>query len=393
MTYIDRRLEPSYDSLVRVNMVAPSLTPGQVLGHFRLIEEIGAGGMGIVYRAHDERLERDVAVKVLNPKTLANEAASRRFRREALILGRLNHPNVEAVYDFHSERGLDYLVIEYVPGVSLDDRLHEGALPEKEVISLGLQLARGLTAAHTQGIIHRDLKPGNLRVTPENVLKILDFGLAQLFDAPGARTLEPNATITLEAPGLAGTPAYMAPEQLDGREPDSRSDVYSAGVCLYELATGSRPFPQRGQILWEAILHSLPPAPRIKKPDISEGLEAIILKCLEKDPDLRYQSASELLDDLSRLSAGQDTAASTQSLTAVRLRRNRKIRGVLILAAVLVLGIVAGIAAWKWICGHRRSSRRSWRCCRSTQLGQDAATSALGIGPDGDAHRETGSSQ
>ena len=137
--------------------------------------------MGVVYRATTTRLERDVAVKVLNPKTLANESASRRFRREALILGRLNHPNVEAVYDFHSERGLDYLVIEYVPGVSLDDRLHQGALPEKEVISLGLQLARGLTAAHTQGIIHRDLKPGNLRVTPDNVLKILDFGLAQLF--------------------------------------------------------------------------------------------------------------------------------------------------------------------------------------------------------------------
>src|SRR5271167_906739 len=216
MTYVDRRLEPSYDSPVRFHMVAPSLTPGQVLGHFRFIEEIGAGGVGIVYRARDERLLRDVAVKVLNPKTLADESASRRFRREALILGRLNHPNVEAVYDFHSERGFDYLVIEYVPGTSLDDRLHQGALPEKEVISLGLQLARGLTAAHTQGIIHRDLKPGNLRVTPENVLKILDFGLAQLFAAPGAGTLNETATVTMEAPTLAGTLAYMAPEQLEG---------------------------------------------------------------------------------------------------------------------------------------------------------------------------------
>src|SRR5271165_683491 len=198
-------------------MVSPTLTPGQILGHFRLIEEIGAGGVGIVYRARDERLLRDVAVKVLNPKTLADDTASHRFRREALILGRLNHPNVEAVYDFHSEQGLDYLVLEYVPGSSLNERLETGALPEKEVIVLGIQLARGLAAAHAQGIIHRDLKPGNLRVTPENVLKILDFGLAQLFAAPGALTISETATVTLEAPpGLAGTLSYMAPEQLEG---------------------------------------------------------------------------------------------------------------------------------------------------------------------------------
>src|SRR5664279_3256609 len=165
-------------------MASASPSPGDLLGHFRLIEQIGEGGMGIVYRARDERLHRDVAVKVLNAKTLAGPSASQRFRREALLLGRLNHPNVEAVYDFHSEHGLEYLVIEYVAGTSLDDRLHEGALPERDVISLGLQLARGLAAAHAQGILHRDLKPANLRVTPENVLKILDFGLAQLFAAP-----------------------------------------------------------------------------------------------------------------------------------------------------------------------------------------------------------------
>jgi len=360
-------------------MVAPSLTPGQVLGHIRLIEEIGAGGVGIVYRARDERLLRDVAVKVLNPKALADESASRRFRREALILGRLNHPNVEAVYDFHSERGLDYLVIEYVPGVSLDDRLHQGALPEREVVSLGLQLARGLAAAHTQGVIHRDLKPGNLRVTPENVLKILDFGLAQLFSSPGAGTLDETATVTMEAPNLAGTLAYMAPEQLDGGEPDSRSDVYSAGVVLYELATGSRPFPQRGQMLWEAILHSLPSAPRIKKPDTSLGLEAVILKCLEKDPDLRYQSAGELLNDLSRLSAGQDTAASTQSLTAARMGRNRKKRVVLIFAAVLLVGIVAGVGAWKWL-WPPHVQQKIMAVLPFDSVGQDASTSALGLG-------------
>src|ERR1035441_6427214 len=183
-------------------MAAPTPSPGHILGHFRLIEQIGAGGMGIVYRARDERLERDVAVKVLNAKTLGDVAASTRFRREALILSRLNHPNVEAVYDFHSEQGLDYLVMEYVPGASLDERLERGPLAENEVVSLGTQLARGLAAAHARGVLHRDLKPGNLRVTPEQVLKILDFGLAQLFGVPDEKTLTNAETVTMEAPSL-----------------------------------------------------------------------------------------------------------------------------------------------------------------------------------------------
>ena len=273
----------------------PSLNPGQILGHFRLIEKIGAGGMGIVYRAWDMRLERDVAVKVLNAKTLSDTSAGKRFRREALILSRLNHPNVEAVYDFHSEQGLDYLVMEYVPGTSLDERLESGALPEKEVLDLGVQLSRGLVAAHSQRVIHRDLKPGNLRVTPDSVLKILDFGLAQLYATPDDETITESPT--LQHP-LAGTPPYLAPEQVLGNEPDTRSDIYSAGVVLYELATGSRPFRQHGQPLRDAIVHSPPPAPRTRNADISPGLEAVILKCLQKNPKLRYQSANVLLGEL-----------------------------------------------------------------------------------------------
>ena len=329
-------------------MAAPNLTPGDFLGHFRLIEVIGAGGMGIVYRARDERLQRDVAVKVLNSKTLADASASQRFRREALILGRLNHPNVEAVYDFHAEQGLDYLVIEYVPGASLDERLHQGALSEKEVISLGLQLARGLAAAHARGIIHRDLKPGNLRVTPDKVLKILDFGLAQLFVAPNTGTL--NETVTLEAPPtFAGTPAYMAPEQLDGNEPDTRSDIYAAGVVLYELATGARPFPQQSQMLWEAILHSLPPAPRIKNREISPALEAAILKCLEKDPKLRYQSANELLEDLKDLARGSGSHAAVAIRQQPVSRSKRWLMVSTLLIAVLVIGVLYREKVLEWI--------------------------------------------
>jgi eukaryotic-like serine/threonine-protein kinase len=360
-------------------MAATSPSAGDRLGHFRLIEQIGAGGMGIVYRARDERLQRDVAVKVLNAKTRADRAASRRFHREALILGRLNHPNVEAVYDFHSEHGLEYLVIEYVAGTSLDDRLQEGALSEKEVIALGLQLARGLGAAHAHGIIHRDLKPGNLRVTPENILKILDFGLAQLFAAPDAETLTEAKPITMRAQNFAGTLAYMAPEQLERRVPDTRSDIYSAGVVLYELATGTRPFPQHGQVLWDAILHSLPLAPRIKKTDISAELEAVILKCLTKDPTQRYQSAEELLTDLSRIGEAEDeTASAHQSVLEFATRVRKRWIGIMFLA-ILLVGIAAGILIRKRFL-HEQMQPKLMAVLPIDTLGQDPETSALGLG-------------
>src|SRR5262249_46669610 len=202
MVYIDRRREPSYDSAVRrANMAAPSPTPGQKLGHFCLIQEIGAGGMGIVYRARDTRLERDVAIKLLNPRTLNSDSARKRFRREALILSRFSHPNIESVYDFYSEDGVDYLVMEYVPGTTLSERLKQGPLPEKDLLAVGIQSARGLAAAHAQRILHRDLKPSNLKVTPDKVLKILDFGLAQLLTLPEDETLTETVVIVNPAAG------------------------------------------------------------------------------------------------------------------------------------------------------------------------------------------------
>jgi serine/threonine-protein kinase len=305
------------------------------LGQFRLVEEIGAGGMGIVYRARDTRLERDVAVKVLNAKTLSDDSARRQFRREALILSRLNHPNVEAVYDFHSEQGIDYLVMEYVPGLSLNEHLKKGALPEKEVLELGIQLARGLAAAHAQRIIHRDLKPGNLKLTPDNVLKILDFGLAQLFTLPEDETV--TQTVALQNPA-AGTPAYLSPEQAMGKEPDVRSDIYSAGVVLYELAAGSRPFPERGEMLRWAILYQKPPALRLKNKDISPGLEGTILKCLEKDPGLRYQSANDLLEDLKELARG---SGPQRAVAVVRPDPERQPKSWLLVGVAMVLVLAA----------------------------------------------------
>ena len=323
-------------------MAAPDLTPGDWLGHFRLIEEIGAGAFGIVYRARDTRLERDVAIKVLNPKAIIDASARKRFRREALLLGQLDHPNIETVYDFHSDNGIDYLVLQYIPGVSLNERLKTGGVPEKEVLALGIQLARGLAAAHTQRVLHRDLKPGNLRVTPDKLLKILDFGLAQLFALPDDETLTTDKTLDQQSP-WAGTPAYLSPEQTDGKEPTTLSDIYSAGVVLYELATGSRPFPQRGDSLRDAILHSPPPAPRSKNKEISPGLEAVILKCMEKDPNLRYQSANDLLEDLKELARG----SGPHRAVAVPAQPGWWSKHRLIASVVLIVAVAAGLVWWR----------------------------------------------
>src|SRR6201993_1629379 len=161
-------------------MAAGSQLVGQTLGHYRILEQIGAGGMGVVYRAHDEQLDRDVAIKVLPAGTLADEAARKRFRKEALALAKLNHPNIATIFEFNCQNGKDYLVTEYISGLTLDQKLAAGALSEKEVIALGIQLTQGLAAAHEHGIVHRDLKPANLRLSSDGRLKILDFGLAQL---------------------------------------------------------------------------------------------------------------------------------------------------------------------------------------------------------------------
>ena len=274
---------------------------GRRLGHYRMLEKIGAGGMGEVYRAWDEHLDREVAIKLLPAGALADEEARHRFRREAHALSKLEHPNIATVHDFDSQDDTDFLVTEFVPGVALDEQIALGPLPEKEILELGRQLAEGLSAAHTQGLVHRDLKPANLRRTGDGRLKILDFGLARALPLPSALPLA--ETISRTEP-LEGTLAYMPPEQLRGEPVDARGDLYSTGAVLYEMATGRPPFEEKlATLLADAILHALPLPPRSLKPSLSPRLEDLILKCLEKDPAHRYQSALELLADLRRLAA------------------------------------------------------------------------------------------
>ena len=278
---------------------------GRTLGHYRIAEKIGAGGMGVVYRAHDEQLERDVALKVLPAGMLVDKASRNRFRREAVSLARLNHPNIATIHEFGTEDGTDFLVTEYIVGQTLSERLTSGPLPSADVIRLGLQLAEGLSAAHQQGVVHRDLKPANLRITTDNRLKILDFGLAH-FTRPDADVASTISLSSLTASQqVTGTLPYMAPEQLRGEPADPRTDIWAAGAVLYEMCSARRPFPDtNGPMLIDAILNKSPETPSKVNPRTSPGLEKVVLKALEKDPARRYQTAAELQADIERLTSG-----------------------------------------------------------------------------------------
>jgi len=311
------------------------------LGHYRVLERIGAGGMGVVYRARDEHLERDVALKVLPAGAVSDERARKRFRKEALALSKLNHPNIGTVHDFSSQDGLDFLVMEYVEGTTLSEKLAHGPLPEREIINWGAQAAEGLAAAHKQDTVHRDIKPDNVRITPDGRVKILDFGLAQLVQtAENAATADSLSQMQT----ASGTLPYMSPEQLQGEAVDPRTDIHGLGAVLYEMATGQRPFPEHLVAkLVEAILHQPPIPPRALNPRVSAELERIILKCLEKDPENRYQSAKEVAVDLRRL--GAPTASAP---VVARHRRKLPRRTVLVAAGIAGLLVVAAVVALKF---------------------------------------------
>jgi len=301
------------------------------LGHYRVIEKVGEGGMGEVFLARDEHLGHNVALKVLPPGT--DDRGRQLFRKEAKALSKLNHPNIVTVLDFDTQDNVDFLVMEYVPGLALDEKVRQGVLREKEIVRIGVQLAEGLAAAHAQGVIHRDLKPGNLRLTKDDRLKILDFGLAwsTLRLGPLASTVSYNGAVD-----CSGTLPYMATEQLTGLAVDARTDIYSAGAVLYELYTGHAPFQQKlFTALVDEILHRAPVPPSHVRPGISPRLEAIILKCLEKDPEKRYQSAEDLLRELRDLANAHSATGTPRIGGRLRLYLLAACLGVLALATVL----------------------------------------------------------
>ncbi len=290
---------------------------GTTISHYRVLEEIGEGGMGVVYKAEDTRLGRNVALKFLPDKFAQNPEALERFQRGARALSALNHPNICAIYDIGEHEGQPFIVMEFLEGQTLLSMIQDSPLQTDQLLKFAGQIAEALEAAHSKGIIHRDIKPPNVFVTESDSIKLLDFGLAKLaVEAPyGAEERTPT---NLTAAGIAvGTPYYMSPEQLLGKELDARSDIFSFGVLLYEMATGTLPFMgQDIKIVFNKILSSAPTSLMHLNPDLAAGFEAIINKALEKDRQLRYQSAADLRADLERLKRGIDGSRSAEAIAA-----------------------------------------------------------------------------
>jgi Tol biopolymer transport system component/tRNA A-37 threonylcarbamoyl transferase component Bud32 len=328
---------------------------GKVISHYKIFERLGHGAMGIVYRGEDTRLGRPVALKFLPEEVSEDKQAFERMHREARASSALNHPNICTIYDIDEYEGQPFLVMELLHGQTLREVIHGKPLPVNDVIEYGIEIADALDTAHKQGIIHRDVKPANLYITTRNLAKILDFGVAKITDERRSRragvTATATATVTqtsdesLTKSGSAvGTVAYMSPEQARGEKLDGRSDIFGLGVVLYEMATGQQAF--RGDttaVIFDAILNRTPPSSHELNPKVPEELERCIMTCLEKDRELRYQTAAELRADLKRLKRDVETG---------RVRTRRRGRGWATTTAITV-GLAVGLTAAALFVGAR----------------------------------------
>src|SRR5579864_5484121 len=328
-----------------------TVNAGTRLGPYEILSAAGAGGMGEVYKARDTRLDRIVAIKVL-PTHLAGRAVLReRFEREAKTIASLNHPHICTLYDTGHQDDIDYLVMEYLEGETLAQRLVKGALPIQQVLQYAIEISDALDKAHRKGVTHRDLKPGNIMLTKTGT-KLLDFGLAKLKQeaAPANVSLSdlPTAKDPLTAQGsIVGTLQYMAPEQLEGREVDARTDIFALGVVLYEMATGKRAFEGKTQAsVIGAILRDDPPPISSLQPMTPPALDRVAKRCLAKDPDERCQNAKDLTDELKWIAEGgsQVTFATTPAAKGLHSLRPEAL--ILSIGTLLLGAVVTGIAVW-----------------------------------------------
>jgi serine/threonine protein kinase len=335
-----------------------TLEAGKVLSHYRLVEQIGEGGMGVVWKALDTDLNRHVAVKILPPEVTGNQERRLRFQREAQAAAALSHASIAVIHGVGEDDGVHYLVMEYLDGETLRDHVARRARHHREWLRLGQQIADGLAHAHANGIVHRDLKPENVMVTKEGQVKILDFGLAKLMepelspeDEERATALDTISKELTRAGRVYGTVAYMSPEQARGTTVDSRSDLFSFGILLYEMVTGKLPFSGATSMdTLTAIIRNRPVPVTQEIPGVPAELERILDKCLEKEPRDRYQDTRDLVVDLRRLKRETDSQpVQRPDTTGVHVQAAPKPRrrsfGWVALAAV-VLGITA-LAIWK----------------------------------------------